>query len=288
MLSAAALATLSILGWWEEGSPPVSRLFSLLAMIAAWWAFTMGLAGTDLGARFPLLLMFSQLFTGFLGAVLLMFTLAYLGRLPVVSARWALALLPGLAGPVNLLLLAWLVPGDVRSESLARFLAGVPAQELPLVAWAPWYLPLHLAHTLQLCGFTLASAFVFLQSAWRREPAWARSDAVILATIFLTTLLAIASTDVLGLWGHARLNRLGPLLATPLILLLYGFLRARIRTIGSLLAEREALLEYLPVRTVYELEGAGPHLAARTTTATVLFADLHASPPRESGWRRTS
>ncbi|HSF03071.1 MAG TPA: histidine kinase N-terminal 7TM domain-containing protein, partial [Solirubrobacterales bacterium] len=171
IVAATSLVAISSLGLWQERSLLVARSLAALALISAWWTLGRGLATPELSLEHPRLYVNSQVFSGFFGPTLFLFTLAYTGRIER-AGRWLLVLVPGALGTVNVLLGACLVPEEVAPGSLEQFYAGVPVHGLEVATTVPWYLPLLVLHTAQLYAFTFASIFVFVRDARRgREPA---------------------------------------------------------------------------------------------------------------------
>lgn len=149
------LVYLASAGWTAGPTRLVSRLFAALALVAAWGTLTFGLALTVSLGWDARLCFASRLFSGFLGPLLFLFTLAYLGRLERWSSWCLLMLLPGLAATAQFLLLLALVPEGVVREAVQRFSLGgatAGAWASPLEAY-PWYRGLLLVHTLQQYSF---------------------------------------------------------------------------------------------------------------------------------------
>lgn len=274
-MAAVALVAAAWLGWWEDRSLLLSRLFVALALLGAWWTGAMGLAGTSLGTSSPLVQTSSQLLSGFFGPLLLLFTLAYLGRIERWRAWCILVLLPGTVGSLNFALLAWCVPAATLRTSLDLFLEGVPLMRTPLIDAAPWYLPLQIFHAAQLYLYTLASGVVLLWDARRRRAAGALPPgSTILASIILVVLAAITATDLFGLTGLDEPRRLSPLLAVPLAFLLHGFVRQRVVTARSLLQDDRILRAYLPLAATGGALGTSALSSAKVTQAAVVFGSL--------------
>ncbi len=274
IVAATSLVVISSLGLWQERSLLVARSLAALALISAWWTLGRGLATRELSLEHPILYMSSQVFSGFFGPTLFLFTLAYTGRIER-AGRWLLVLVPGALGTVNVLLLWCLVPEEVGRRSLEQFYAGVPVHGLELATTAPWSLPLLVLHTAQIYAFTFASIFVFVRDARRAGSRRRASDTRLLALVYGGAIAAVSVTDTAAFSESGDLGgRLAPLLSVPFVFVLYRFLRRELR---SLAAARDGLLSYLPVQALEQLAIDGQAAKPTELEAAVLFADLRGS-----------
>ncbi len=271
LLFAFSILHLAAMAWTERSlTPLLSRLFVALALIAVWWTLTRGFSSADLSLRYPGLYTASEIFSGFTAPLLLLFTLASIGlinRWP----RWGVfALMPALAGTTAWVLAMTLVPQSVQRDVLETFLAGGRLGDTAVTRLAPWWVALHAVHTAQLLVFSVTSIIIFVRYGGRLFQRGDGFAADVLVPMYVAIVVAILVTDVLPfLSTAAREIRLTPLLALPFMGVLYQLMRRRVTSLRHLLKEREALLSYLPVRTVDEfLADGGRVLAPRST---VLF-----------------
>ena len=279
-LSALNLLYVGILTWWEDWSRLATRLFVGLAFLGAWWAFCVALSFSGLGLAYPRWFMLSQLLSGFLGPLLFLFTLAFLDRMPRWKPVHTLLLLPGLFGTVCLALTVWMPqPSEVEAAYrtvIAAFVGGAPLDRGFLQAHFPWFVPLQLAHTIQLLAFVLASVVVFV---WNSRQVACQQDRTVsraLALIYLSMLSGVLLTNVMPLLGHSALwVRLASLLPLPFVFVLWAFLNQRVQTTRRLQNERETLATYLPTRAVeYVLHEDTQGGEGKKMDAAILFADL--------------
>src|SRR5262245_50475648 len=275
LVAAMALVALAFVGWWHERSALTARLFSLLALIGSWWTLMRALAMSELSNRHPAFYLASEIFSGFFGPVLFLVTLAYLGRARRPRWWWAPVLLCGAAGTLNVFLSAALVPGDVRRSSLEAFRSGAPVSTLPLVAYAPWFLPLQIAHTAQLYVFIVLSALLFVRETYRPDSLVEAFDARVLALIYTVAAVALTLTELVPLleFGNAA-PRVAPLLSVPFLVVVRRIMRRRVIEVRSLRADREAVLPYLPLPRFAETLRTLGGPARPPIEAAVIFSDI--------------
>jgi class 3 adenylate cyclase len=207
--------------------------------------------------------------------VLFLLTLAYLDRARRPRWWWAPVLLCGAVGTVNVLLGALTVPSDVLRRSLEAFRRGAPVSTLPLVAYAPWYVPLQLAHTVQLYGFILLSALLFVRDTYRPGSLVEASDARLLALIYTVAAVALTVTELVPLLGLGNAApRLAPLLSLPFLVVVRGLMRRRVIEIRSLRTDRDAILPYLPVPRFADLLRTLGGPVPPSVEAAVIFSDI--------------
>src|SRR5262249_7599114 len=200
LVTATGLVTLSMVGWRQERSVLIARLFSALALVTAWWTLTRGLATTGLQLRYPVVYISSQLLSGFVGPLLFLLTLAFIRRVRRLRAWW-FVILPGTFGTMNVLLVWWTIPVSVQRDSVEAFLAGTSVRDLPYLAHAPWYLPLLAAHTAELFVFMLASVGLFVRYAHVATTSDEVSDARLFTLVYVMALAGVTAADLLPLSG---------------------------------------------------------------------------------------
>ncbi|MDF1565945.1 MAG: adenylate/guanylate cyclase domain-containing protein [Deltaproteobacteria bacterium] len=283
LLAAVNNFYLSGLSWFEARGLLTARLLSALTLVAAWWTLWMGLAFTELGVAEPRLVQTSQLFSGFFGPLLLLFTLAYTRVLRRLDWRAGLVMCTGLFGTVSNVLL-WILDPPIYRRMAEEFIRGGKGFELGQVTdELLWYEILQRAHATELLLFTLVSSVLFARWSWKQTERRDRIDGAVIATIHVTLLVGIVATNIMPGAGYSSTGaRLSPILSLPFLFLLFYFVRQRARGMARLARERESLMAYLPVSGLeqHEVGQRSTLLDAlaqpRKTEAAVLFADLRA------------
>ncbi len=273
LIAAINFVYVGILSWLEGRSLLTARLFGLITISGAWWAFWVGLAFTEFSAAYPYLAQTSQLISGFFGPLIFLFTLSYVGILDQWHWRWSWVLVPGAFGTLSFLLIIVLEPPNY-AEVLHAYVVKGEGFNAAAVAW--WYKLLQLAHAGELLAYTLASIVIFLAVSRRQTVSRDRFEARLLALIYATLLCAIVLANVLFLIGFSRnWTRIAPILPLPFVLVLWGFVRRRVKTSEQLQKERQFLRTYLPPPAVDEmLSDQLLRHAAKKVDAAVLFSDL--------------
>lgn len=274
LLASINMVYVAAFTWLEGRSLLTARLFTALALAGAWWGICLGLAFTPWGIEWPEMLQMSQLTSGLYGPLILLYTLSYVGILKQWSWKWALWLLPGLAGTLSFILV--LVVQPAAYDHVARdFIHGAGAFDRAAISVdLPIYDELQYVHSVQLLVLTLASVVVFMRRAGRMTKASDQLETRMHAMIFGVLLVGIILTQLLPSLGFtAWIARLAPILPLPFILVLWRFMRRRIDTAESLTRERSVLESYLPSSAADVLMASGA-AGGQKAEAAVLFSDL--------------
>ena len=274
LLAAINMLYVAAFTWLEGRSLLTARLFTALALAGAWWGLCLGLAFTPWGIEWPQMLQMSQLTSGLYGPLILLYTLSYVGILRQWSWKWALWILPGLAGTLSFVLVLLMKPAAY--DHVARdFIHGSGAfDRAAIAADLPIYDELQWLHSIQLLVLTLASVVIFVRRAGKMNKTSDQLETRMHAMIFGVLLVGIVLTQLLPSLGYtAWIARLAPILPLPFILVLWKFMRRRIDTAESLTRERSVLESYLPSTAADVLMASGA-TGGQKAEAAVLFSDL--------------
>ena len=271
ILTSLTLLYLAMWSWWSEREALEGRLFTLMCLIGAWWAFWIAFTFNPDTRHIIGAAMFSQLFSGYLGPVVFLLTLAHTDVVQRFHPRLLVLFLPGLAGTLACAGAHLIVPYAELSALIEGAIARGMIQPSNLPGWLAVLLAIH---AMELLLFLVASIVVFGLKGLRATGK-DRFEKLVLAMVLGAFLTALLMCNFLPLFGGAYfLPRLAALAPLPFAVVLFGFVRRQGLKARQLRLERAALEAYLPIKATRVLMedtliGRGQRL-----DGVVLFADL--------------
>lgn len=266
----AMVASLSLLGFTHGGEGrALNRIYSALAIVAAWYCFWVGFVHSG-ALPSPRLLAMSQLLTGLLGPLLFLFSWASTEERFTPPKTAFLVLLAGVPGTTLALVMLFFTDDATAQQVWAHYEA---TQQFA----TPLRATLFKVHTASMATFFLGALLLLVVRALRPHHPRARAAALFGLLPIAMCVTGMFATNLIPLWlPSLKTARLGPLAALPASLVLaLTFQRSR-QTLAALETQKNQLAPYLPREIVARIVD-GTHslaLGGEQATGTILFSDI--------------
>ena len=217
MLAAAHHLIVGIVGFLSGSkSQQINYFFAGLTFIGAWWAFWIGLVFSGIIEQYPNLTAMSQLFSGYFGPFLLLFTLSAIDPLRKIPSKYYLFLLFGLFG--TYVAIRFLTIDNKLAYDLIRLYDRGPRY---VSKYAFFFYP-HVLHVMEILVFVSISIFIGIRTIMRTENKETKYRALyVLITIILGLLASLFANLIPFLVPSQKPVRIAPALTIPGFFVLY-------------------------------------------------------------------